>query len=93
VVVHPIHTIRRINVNKTHHNKTMHLAMEINQTLIERLVDTRTSMSVMVASVVRELGIMHVVARHETYKTMSKIVTHALGRITKLPATMGGIIC
>ncbi len=54
-----MHTIRKVGVNKAHYNKTLHLAMEINQALIERLVDTRTSMLVMVANVVK-LGIMHV---------------------------------
>jgi hypothetical protein len=38
-------------------------------------------MSVMVASVVKELGIMHLVLEHETYKTASSIITRALGRI------------
>ncbi len=28
--VHPIHAIYRINVNKTHHNKMLHLTDEIN---------------------------------------------------------------
>jgi hypothetical protein len=50
-------------------------------------------MSVMVASVVRELGIMHLVAGHETYKTVSGILTHALGMITELPVKVGGIMC
>jgi len=46
-VVHPTHVIRRVSVNKTHYNTTLHLAIEINQTSIEGLVDIRTSMSVM----------------------------------------------
>jgi hypothetical protein len=37
----------RVNVNKTHCNTTLHLAIEINQTLIEGLVDIRASMSIM----------------------------------------------
>jgi predicted aspartyl protease len=40
----------------------LHLAVEINQAMIEGLVDTRASMSVMAANVVRKLGIMHLVA-------------------------------
>jgi hypothetical protein len=75
VIVHPIHAIRRINVNKTHYNKTLHLAVEINQTLIEGLGDTRASMLIMVASVLRELGIMHLMGWTETYKITSGIVT------------------
>jgi hypothetical protein len=47
----------------------------------------------MVASVVREFGIMHLVVGHETYKTTSSIVTQALGRIIELPIKVGGIIC
>ncbi len=47
-------------------NTTLHLAIEINQTLIEGLVDTRASMLVMVANIVKELGIMHLVVGNET---------------------------
>ncbi len=47
VVVHPIHVIRRVTVNKTHCNTTLHLVVEINQTLIEGLVDIEASMSIM----------------------------------------------
>ncbi|CAK9855784.1 unnamed protein product, partial [Sphagnum jensenii] len=39
--------------------KTLHLSVEINNCLIEGLVDTGASMSVMAAAVVRELGLMH----------------------------------
>ncbi len=92
-MIHSTPTIRRVLVNKTHRSKTLHLVVEINQVMIESLVDTRASMSVMATSVVRELGIMHLVASHETYKTASSIVTHALGRITELPVKVGGIIC
>jgi len=69
------------------------LVVEINQAIIEGLVDTRAFMSVMATSVVRKLGIMHLVAHHETYKTTSSIVMHALGRIIELPMKVGGIIC
>jgi predicted aspartyl protease len=91
--VHSTPTIRRVSVNKIHHNKTLHLAIEINQVMIEGLVDTGASMSVMAASVVREFGIMHLVVGHETYKTAFGIVTQALGRIVELPVKVGGIIC
>jgi predicted aspartyl protease len=64
-----------VSVNKTHCNKTLHLIVEINQAMIEGLVDTGASMLVMVASVVKELGIMHLVGGHETYKTAFGIVT------------------
>ncbi len=48
--------IRRICSNKTHRSKTLHLPVEINSYVVEGLVDTRASMSVMVAAVVRKLG-------------------------------------
>jgi hypothetical protein len=47
----------------------------------------------MATNVVRELGIMHLVVGHETYKMASNIVTHALGRITELLVKVGGIMC
>jgi len=61
--------------------------------MIEGSVDIGASMSIMVTSVVRELGIMHLLAGHETYKTASGIVTHALRRINELPVKVGRIIC
>jgi predicted aspartyl protease len=91
--VHSTPVIQRVNVNKTHRNKTLHLVVEINQVMIEGLVDTGGFMLVMAVSVVRELGIMHLVVGHETYKTTSGIVTQALGRIVELPVRVGGIIC
>ncbi len=50
-------------------------------------------MLVMAASVVKELGIMHLVSRHETYKITLGIITQALGRITNIPVTMGKVVC
>jgi predicted aspartyl protease len=49
--------------------------MEINNYVIEGLVDTGASMFVMVAAVVRELGIMHLVSGSETYKIASGVIT------------------
>jgi len=49
-------TLRRICINKTHRSKTLHLLVEINSYVVEGLVNTGASMSVMVAVVVRELG-------------------------------------
>jgi len=43
--------------------------------VIEGLVDTRASISVMAAVVVRELGMMHLIVGFETYKTTSGVVT------------------
>jgi predicted aspartyl protease len=72
-------TLKRICINKTHRNKTLHLLVEINNYVVEGLVDTRATMSVMAIAMVRELGIMHLVARFETYKTALGVVTQALG--------------
>lgn len=65
-MVHATLAIKRININSAHHGKTLHLVVEINQALIEGLVDIRASMSIMVAIVVKELGIMHLMDGHET---------------------------
>jgi predicted aspartyl protease len=62
--------VNMIFVNKNYRGKTMHLPAEINNGMIEGLVDTSASMSVMAASIVRKLGIMHLVLGHETYKTI-----------------------
>jgi len=43
--------------------------------MIEGLVDTGASMSIMAVNVVREFSIMHLVAGHETYKMTSGIMT------------------
>lgn len=58
----------RISVNKNSRSKTLHLLVEINNHIVEGQVDTRASMSIMVANVVRELGIMHLVIGFESYK-------------------------
>jgi hypothetical protein len=68
-------TLRRVCVNKTHRSKTLHLLVEINNYIVEGLVDTGASMSVMAAAVVRELGMMHLVTGSETYKTASGVIT------------------
>ncbi len=55
-------------------SKTLHL-VEINQALLEGIVNIDMSMSIMVISVVRKLGIMHLVLGHKTFNTPSEIVT------------------
>ncbi len=67
----------------------LHLVVEINQALFEGLVEIGVSMSIMVTSVVRELSVMHLVSRHETYKVASSIITQTLGRITNIPIIVG----
>jgi len=70
-MVSAVPALRRLCINKTHRSKTLHLSVEMNQCLIEGLVDTGASMSIMVAAVVRELGLMHLVSGLEAYKTAS----------------------
>jgi len=86
-------TLRRICINKTHRSKTLHLSIEINGYLIEGLVDTGASMSVMAAVVVRELGMMHLISGSETYKTASGVVTQAMGWIDEVSVKAGGVQC
>ncbi len=85
--------IRRICINKTHRSKTLHLLVEINSYVVEGLVDTGASMSIMAAVVVRELGMMHLVTGSKTYKTASGVVTQTLGRIDEVPVKVGGVQC
>ncbi len=92
-VVSPVPAIRRIYVNKTNRSKTLHLPVEINRYEIEGLVDTGASMSVMAVAVVKEMGMMHLVAGSETYKTTSGIVTQALERIDEVSVGVGGVQC
>jgi len=67
--------------------------MEMNGYVVEGLVDIRTSMSVLVADVVRETGMMHFVTGFENYKTTSGVVTRALGQIDEIPVKVGGVQC
>jgi len=86
-------TLRRICINKTRRSKTLHLSVEVNNYLVEGLVNTRASMSVMAAAVVRELGLMHLVSGSETYKTALGVVTQALGRIDEVSVKVRGVQC
>ncbi len=91
LVVSAISSLRKICINKTHRSKTLHLLVEISNYVVEGLVDTGTSMSVMAAAIVRELGMMHLVTRTKTYKTASGVITQALGRIDEIPVKVGGV--
>jgi hypothetical protein len=86
-------SLRKICVSKTHRSKTLHLPVEISDCIIEGLVDTGASMSILAAAVVRELGIMHLVTGNESYKTTSGLVTRALGRVDEVQVKIGGIQC
>lgn len=85
--------MRKININKNHCSKTLHLLVEINNNLIEGLVDTSISMLVMSTTIVREFGMMHLVSNFESYKTTSKVVTQALSRIFELLVIIGDVQC
>jgi predicted aspartyl protease len=92
-VASPVSTTRRICVNKTSRSKTLHFPVEINKCIVEGLVDTGASMSVMAAAVVREMGMMHLIVGSETYKTASGVVTQALGQIDEVSIIVGGVQC
>jgi len=92
-MVSAVPTRRKICINKTHQSKTLHLLVDINDYIVEGLVDTGASMSIMAAAVVRELGMMHLVTGSETYKTASGVITQALGRIDEIPVKVGGVQC
>jgi len=49
--------------------------VEINNYVVEGLVDIRASMSMMAITMVRELGIMHLVTGSTTYKIALGVVT------------------
>jgi predicted aspartyl protease len=92
-VVSATPSLKRICVSKTHRSKTLHLPVDISDCIIEGLVDTGASMSVLAPAVVRELGIMHLVTWNESYKTTSRIVTQALGRVDEVQVKIGGVQC
>ncbi len=92
-VVSATPSLRKICVSKTHRSKTLHLPIEISDCIIEGLVDTGASISVLAAAVVRELGIMHLVTGNESYKTALGVVTRALGRVDEVQVKIGGVQC
>jgi predicted aspartyl protease len=92
-VVSATPSLRKICVSKTHRSKTLHLPVEISDCIVEGLVDTGASMSVLAAAMVRELGIMHLVTGNESYKTTSGVVTRALGRVDEVQVKIRGVQC
>ncbi len=92
-VVSAMPSLRKICIDKTHQSKTLHLLVEISNCVVEGLVDTGASMFVMAVAIVRELGMIHLVTGTETYKTASRVVTQALGRIDEIPIKVGGVQC
>jgi hypothetical protein len=47
----------------------------------------------MAANIVRKLGIIQLVSRHETYKTISMTITIALGRLDDILVCVGNVVC
>ncbi len=47
----------------------------------------------MAASIVRELGIMHLVLGHETYKTSLGTIATTLGRLDDILVRVGNVVC
>jgi len=82
-MVFGVPTLRKIYINKTHRSKILHLLVEINNYVIKGLVDTGTSMSIMVTTIVRKLGIMHLVIGFETYKTTLGVINRPSVGLTK----------
>jgi hypothetical protein len=85
--------ICRIYINESHHNKTLHLFVEVSNHLVEGLVDIGASMFVMVARVVHELGIIHLFINTKSYKIPSSVGTQALGRVNEIHVRVGEIQC
>ncbi len=83
-MVSALPSLRKICVNKTHRSKTLHLPVEISNYIVEGLIDTGASMSVLDVAIVRELGMMHLVTGNESYKTASGVITRALGRVDEI---------
>jgi len=92
-VVSATPSLRKVYVSKTHRSKTLHLPVEISDCIIEGLLDTRASMSMLATAVVRELGMMHFVTGNESYKTASGAITRALGLVDGVQVKNGGVQC
>jgi hypothetical protein len=64
----------------------------INNFIVEGLVDIGTLMSMLTTMVVRELGIMHLVFKSESYKTTSGVMMQTMGRIERLHVKLGKLV-
>jgi len=85
------HAIQRISITKNCHNKTLRFLVEISNNLIKGLVHISAFMSIMSATIIQKLGIMHLVFGSKSYKTASSVVTQALVRINELPVQIGDV--
>ncbi len=69
------------------------MTVEVHNGLIEGIVDTSAFISMMAATIVQELGIMHLVLGNESYKPASSTIIKALGRITDILMKVGNVQC
>jgi hypothetical protein len=67
--------------------------MEINNHIIKKLVYTRASMLIIIANVVRKLGIMHMVIKSKFYEIGSQVVTQVMGLIIDLLIHVEKVVC
>jgi hypothetical protein len=65
----------------------------MNNHIIEGSVDYGDSMSIIVANVVKELGIVHLVIRLGSYKKSSRVTTQIMGGISDFPIHVREVIC
>jgi hypothetical protein len=72
-MVSVVPALKKIYINKIHQSITLHLLVDINNCVVEGLVDIGASMSIMAITVVKELGIMHLVTGSKIYKNASRI--------------------
>ncbi len=84
--VEGLHIIWKININKSHCNKTLHL-------FVEGLVDIGASMLVMSTIVVHELSIMHLISGSKFYKIAFGVVINAFNKINELPTRIKDVQC
>ncbi len=61
--------------------------------MVEGLIDTGVFVSIMAIAVVRKLNIMHLVTKSKSYKTGSRVVTQAMGRIDEVLVKVGDVQC
>jgi hypothetical protein len=87
------HAMHKININKNHCSKLLHLVVEINNHLVEGLVDIVASMFEKFANVVQKIGIIYLIVGSKAYKTAYGVVIQAFGRINELHVKVGDIQC
>ncbi len=75
-----------------HWSKTIHLLVEINNYVVEGLIDTGGSMSVMAAAIIRELGLMYLVTKFRPTKLHLK-TSHKPWGVDEVLVKVGGVQC